>query len=37
MIADAVYGDPEQRAAIEAVAAARGVPFAGIWLEAPLA
>ena len=37
MIADAVYGHPAQRAAIAAVAAARRVPFHGIWLEAPLA
>ena len=37
VIADAVYGHPDQRAAIAAVAAARGVPFHGLWLEAPLA
>ena len=37
VIADAVYGHPAQRAAIAAVAAARRVPFHGIWLEAPLA
>ena len=36
VIADAVYGHPAQRAAIAAVAAARRVPFHGIWLEAPL-
>lgn len=34
-IADGVYGEPEQRAAIEAVARAAGVPFTGLWLEAP--
>jgi aminoglycoside phosphotransferase family enzyme/predicted kinase len=36
VIADAVYGTPEQRAAIEAVASTAGVPFAGFWLEAPM-
>ncbi len=36
VIADAVYGAPEQRAVIEGVATARGIPFAGFWLEAPL-
>jgi aminoglycoside phosphotransferase family enzyme/predicted kinase len=36
VITDAVYGHAEQRAAIAAVAAAHGVPFHGIWLEAPL-
>ena len=36
MIADAVYGAPEQRAALEAVASAAGMPFAGFWLEAPM-
>ena len=36
VIADAVYGGPEQRAAIEAVARAQGVRFAGVWLEAPV-
>ncbi len=35
VVADAVYGDPGQRAAIAAVARAAGVPFAGFWLEAP--
>ncbi|MCO5155439.1 MAG: AAA family ATPase [Aquamicrobium sp.] len=35
VIADAVAGRPEERAAIEAVAAAAGVDFAGFWLEAP--
>ncbi len=37
VIADAVYGHPGQRAAIAAVAAAHGVAFHGVWLEAPLA
>jgi aminoglycoside phosphotransferase family enzyme/predicted kinase len=37
VIADAVYGQPEQRAGIEAVAAAVGVPFRSVWLDAPLA
>jgi predicted kinase len=36
VIGDAVYGRPEQRAAIEAVAEAAGVPFHGIWLETPV-
>ncbi|MDA8232266.1 MAG: AAA family ATPase [Magnetospirillum sp.] len=35
VVADAVFARPEQRAAIERVAAAAGVPFAGLWLEAP--
>jgi aminoglycoside phosphotransferase family enzyme/predicted kinase len=35
-IADAVFLDPGERARIEAVASAARVPFAGIWLEAPL-
>ena len=34
-IADAVYARPEDRAAIERVAANAGVPFDGVWLEAP--
>jgi aminoglycoside phosphotransferase family enzyme/predicted kinase len=33
-IADAVFADPEEREAIERVAAKAGVPFQGIWLEA---
>jgi hypothetical protein len=33
-IVDAVYGDPRERAEIEAVAAAQGVRFDGFWLEA---
>jgi aminoglycoside phosphotransferase family enzyme/predicted kinase len=35
VIADAVYARPEDRAAIEAVAAAARVPFSGVWLDAP--
>jgi aminoglycoside phosphotransferase family enzyme/predicted kinase len=35
-IADAVFLDPAERARIEAIAAAAGVPFHGLWLEAPL-
>jgi aminoglycoside phosphotransferase family enzyme/predicted kinase len=35
VIADAVHARPEERAAIEAVAAAAGAPFAGLWLDAP--
>ncbi len=34
VIADAVFAQPEQRAAIAQVAADAGVPFHGIWLEA---
>lgn len=34
VIADAVYGHAAQRAGIEAVARAAGVPFTGIWLTA---
>jgi hypothetical protein len=34
-IVDAVYARPSDRQAIEHVAADLGVPFAGIWLEAP--
>jgi predicted kinase len=37
VVADGVYGQADQRAAIVAVARAQGVPFHGIWLEAPLA
>ncbi|MHA1563795.1 MAG: bifunctional aminoglycoside phosphotransferase/ATP-binding protein [Alphaproteobacteria bacterium] len=36
VIADAAYLDPGQRSRIEAVAHRVGVPFDGIWLEAPL-
>jgi hypothetical protein len=35
VIADAVYARPEERAALEAAARAAGVPFIGLWLEAP--
>lgn len=35
VIADAVFADPAERAAIEDVAKTAGVPFVGIWLEAP--
>jgi aminoglycoside phosphotransferase family enzyme/predicted kinase len=35
VIADAVFADTAERAAIEAVARRAGVPFIGIWLEAP--
>jgi aminoglycoside phosphotransferase family enzyme/predicted kinase len=34
VIADAVFARPAQREAIAAVAAGRGVPFCGLWLEA---
>jgi aminoglycoside phosphotransferase family enzyme/predicted kinase len=34
-IADAVFGRPAQCRAIEAFAQRQGVPFVGIWLEAP--
>ncbi|HTH17873.1 MAG TPA: AAA family ATPase [Magnetospirillum sp.] len=33
VVADAVFAKPEQRAAIEQVARAAGVPFRGMWLE----
>jgi predicted kinase len=36
-IADAVFLDPAERTRIEAVAAAAGVAFHGLWLDAPLA
>lgn len=35
VIADAVYARPEDRHALERAAAAAGVPFDGVWLEAP--
>lgn len=35
VIADAVFARPEERAAIEAVAAAANADFIGLWLEAP--
>jgi uncharacterized protein len=34
-IVDAVFARPEERAQIERVAAALGVPFRGLWLDAP--
>ena len=37
VIADAVFASPQERAAIRAVAARLGVPFAGLWLHAPAA
>lgn len=36
VIVDAVHAHSEERAAIEAVARRRGVPFTGIWLDVPL-
>ncbi len=33
VIADAVFADPEERRAIERVAAEAGMPFHGLWLE----
>jgi uncharacterized protein len=33
VIADAVFADPQEREAIERVAAEAGVPFHGLWLE----
>lgn len=35
VVVDAVYARPQERAAIEDLACACGVHFAGIWLEAP--
>jgi len=35
VIVDAVFADVAERAAIERVAHAAGVPFIGVWLEAP--
>jgi aminoglycoside phosphotransferase family enzyme/predicted kinase len=35
VIADAVFAREDERQAIEAVAAKAGVPFIGLWLEAP--
>lgn len=37
VIADAVFADPEERAAVRALAARHEVPFDGLWLEAPTA
>jgi aminoglycoside phosphotransferase family enzyme/predicted kinase len=36
-VVDAVFADPSEREAIAAVAAERGAPFHGFWLEAPVA
>ncbi len=35
VVVDAVFAKPEERAAVEAVAAKMAVPFEGIWLDAP--
>lgn len=35
VVCDAVYGLPEQRARLAEVARRAGVPFTGLWLEAP--
>jgi aminoglycoside phosphotransferase family enzyme/predicted kinase len=35
VVADAVHSTPEEREAIEDVAARAGVPFTGLWLDAP--
>lgn len=35
VIVDAVFARPDERQAVAAVAAAAGVPFRGLWLEAP--
>ena len=35
VIVDAVHAKPEERAAIESLAAEAGAPFTGLWLEAP--
>jgi predicted kinase len=35
VVVDAVFGQSGDRQALEQVAAARGVPFAGVWLDAP--
>lgn len=35
VIVDAVHARPDERAAVEEVARRLGVPFAGIWLDAP--
>ncbi len=37
VIADAVFASPQERTAIRELAARRGVPFTGLWLEAPAA
>lgn len=35
VIADAVFANPQSRRAMERIAEEAGVPFAGLWLEAP--
>lgn len=35
VVVDAVHARPEERAAVAILAARRGVPFRGLWLEAP--
>lgn len=35
VVADAVFAKPDDRAAIECAAARAGVPFTGLWLDAP--
>ena len=35
VVADAVYADPGRRTALEDAARSCGVPFSGIWLDAP--
>jgi aminoglycoside phosphotransferase family enzyme/predicted kinase len=35
VVVDGVFARPGDREAIERIAAARGIPFAGVWLEAP--
>ena len=37
VIADATFIDPRHRSMLEAAATAAGVPFVGLWLQAPLA
>ncbi|MFN3867676.1 MAG: AAA family ATPase [Hyphomicrobiaceae bacterium] len=36
VVVDAVFASPSERADLERVAASAGVPFAGLWLDAPL-
>ena len=36
VIADAVYADPAERAALESAARAAGAPFHGFWIDVPL-
>ncbi len=36
VVVDAVFSKPEERAAIEAVAAQQGAAFTGLWLEVPV-